>query len=180
MKTNIITLSISILTLLAFAPKITAQNACSKFYHSEQGKTWVIHQFDKRDKLSTITSYTLKEVAQGESGTILTIAMKLVDGKNNKELTTVEFKAICNGNTTKLDPGSLVAPGIFDQYKDMDYSITGSGLSFPNELNVGENLPGRGRTHGHRCRYHEDQYIYSHDQQESGNQRKGDHTRRNF
>ena len=141
MKTNIVTLYISILALLAFIPDTRAQNACSKFYPDEQGKTWVIHQFDKRNRLSTIAVYTIKDVAQGENGKTLTIAMKLVDGKNEKELTNVEFKAVCNGNTTKLDPESLVAPGIFDQYKEMDYSITGNGLSFPNELEVGENLP---------------------------------------
>ena len=141
MKLTIIKVLLCTFTLLAFVQNGTAQDKCSTFYPSKQGITWVIHQFDKRDKLSTIASYTLKHIAQGENGTTMTIAMRLIDGKNQKELTTMEFKAICDGNTTKLDPESLVAPGIFDQYKNMEYSITGSGLSFPNELKVGENLP---------------------------------------
>ncbi|HEA29256.1 MAG TPA: hypothetical protein ENH91_04570 [Leeuwenhoekiella sp.] len=140
MKTNILNTAFFLFSLLTFTPTIFAQNNCSKFYPTKIGKTLIIHQFDKRDKLATITSYTVKDVAQDENGTILTIAMRLIDGKDEEELTNVEFKAICTGNTTKIDPESLLAPGIFDQYKNMDYSITGNGLSIPNELHVGENL----------------------------------------
>lgn len=141
MKTNIYNIVIYLFIIFGVVPSLHAQNNCSKFYPDKQGAIWTIHQFDKRDKLSTIAIYTITNVDETENGKILTIGMKLIDGKNEKDLVDMEFKAVCNGNTTKLDPESLVAPGIFDQYKKMDYSITGSGLTFPNELEVGESLP---------------------------------------
>lgn len=114
---------------------VVAQNSCSQFYPTEEGKTHIIHQLDKRERLSTIVEYTVTEANNNE----LTIAMKLKD-KREKLITESSFKALCDGGTTRLDPESIMSAQI-QQYDGMEYSITGDDIFFPNTLTVGETLP---------------------------------------
>lgn len=122
------------LALLVLSP-VVAQNPCSQFYQREVGKTQVIHQFDKRENLSTITRYTV--TAADDMG--MTIAMSLSD-KRDRPITEASFKALCAGGTTRLDPRSIMSAQI-QQYEGMEYSITGDDISIPNELTIGQTLP---------------------------------------
>lgn len=129
MKTFLIALAVLVIT------PMTAQDSCSQFYPTEEGKTHIIHQLDKRERLSTIVEYTVTEA----SSRGLTIGMKLKD-KREKLITEASFKAICDGGTTRLDPASIMSAQM-QQYEGMEYSITGDDIFFPNELALEQTLP---------------------------------------
>jgi hypothetical protein len=133
---------IAFLIAVLVLTSVSAQsNNCSKFYVSEKGKKLTIHQYDKKERLSTISEFKVTDVENTANRSVITIAMHLKDGKNNKSIVTSSFKAHCAGKTTRLAPESFIAPGILDQYNDMQYSITGDDISFPNSLTIGQELP---------------------------------------
>ncbi|EZH73174.1 hypothetical protein ATO12_19410 [Aquimarina atlantica] len=130
-----------LIAILILASVSAQNNNCSKFYASEEGKELIIHQFNKKERLSTITEFKVTDVENTANRSVITIAMHLKDGKNKKSIITSSFKAHCAGKTTRLDPESFIAPGILDQYNDMEYSITGDNIFFPNSLTIGQELP---------------------------------------
>lgn len=128
--------------LIAFvcAISVNAQTNCSPYYPFKKGHTVTVHQYDKKDRLSTISKYKVNEVTTSGTATTITIDMSVLDGASKDEITSIQFKAICDGNTTRLDPESMVSPKLFEQYKDMTYTIDGTAFAFPHSLEVGQKL----------------------------------------
>lgn len=123
-----------ILAILGLAP-IAAQNNCSQFYPREVGKTHIIHQLDKRERLDNIIEYTVTSANSSE----LTMLASIKD-KRGRDIVENSFKAICSGGVTRLDPASIMSAQL-QQYEGMEYSITGDDIFFPNTLSVGQTLP---------------------------------------
>ncbi|WP_103864529.1 hypothetical protein [Aquimarina sp. I32.4] len=130
-----------LIAILTLSSVFAQNNNCSKFYASQEGKTLTIHQYDKREHLEIISQYKVTKVENTGEQSIITITMDLTDGRNNKHIISSSFKARCSNNTTRLDPESFIAPGILDQYSDMQYSITGDDISIPNTLEINQELP---------------------------------------
>ncbi len=126
---------ISVLLIL-ITISIAAQDNCSPFCPSTKGQTYVIHQFNKKNKLSTITEYTITDRSQGT----INLDMKLKD-ERGEEIMSGAFKANCQNGETKIHPEALVSPGLREQYKSMEYTISGNGLTYPKTLSVGQTLP---------------------------------------
>ncbi|MGB3607470.1 hypothetical protein [Psychroserpens sp.] len=122
--------------IIAVTLQITAQNNCSPFYPSETGKTFTIHQFDKRERLSTISEFKITEASANQ----MTLSSTLKDD-NGKAIFSGTFKVSCEGGSTTLEPEALVSGAMMEQYQNMEYTISGNGISFPSTLSVGQTLP---------------------------------------
>ncbi|WP_299258866.1 hypothetical protein [uncultured Aquimarina sp.] len=120
---------------------INAQNNCSQFYPSKAGTTITIHHFNHKNKLTSKTSYEVLDVNSSGSRSKITMSMYLSDAKKQKKITEAQFTVTCDGGTTTLDPESIISPNLFNQYKNMKYSIEGKGIDIPNSLSVGQELP---------------------------------------
>ncbi|MGJ8594197.1 MAG: TapB family protein [Aquaticitalea sp.] len=129
-----------IILIVLIAIPMNAQNNCSSYYPFTKGKTVTIHQLDRKDRLSTITTYKVADVKSSGSETTISIDMTVFDGESKDEIAKVQFDAICTNGTTRLDPESMVSPQLFEQYKDMTYTVEGTAFSFPNTLEVGQKL----------------------------------------
>ncbi|WP_405208754.1 hypothetical protein [Aquimarina sp. LLG6339-5] len=131
--------------LLIFAIFITtssiSQNDCSQFYPSKVGTKITMHHFNKKNKLTSETNYEVLEVSSSGSDSKIKMNMSMNDSKKQKIITETQFIAICDGETTRLDPESIISPGLFKQYKDMEYSIKGTGIDIPNSISIGQELP---------------------------------------
>jgi len=127
--------------ILAFLLPINAQE-CSKYYMQTPGKQLLIYQYDKRGRHELTTVYQVKEVIPEAGGHRLLIDMQLLDAKKRNELIVQGgFEAICSLGSTSIEPRSMLAPGLFEQYNDMEYEIAGDNLTMPNDLEVGQLLP---------------------------------------
>lgn len=124
------------IVMLALTLQMAAQNNCSPFYPSEMGKTFTIHQFDRRDRLSTISEFKITEALANQ----MTLSSTLKDD-DGETIFAGTFKVRCEGGTTTLEPEALVSGAMMQQYQNMEYTINGDGISFPNTLSVGETLP---------------------------------------
>ncbi len=131
---------LSLIIAVFVISSITAQNNCSPFYPSKEGATITMHHFNHKNKLTSKTSYEVLDVNSSGSKSKITMNMYLSDAKKQKAITEATFTITCDGGITTLDPESIISPNLFDQYKNMEYSIEGRGIDIPNSLSVGQQL----------------------------------------
>jgi len=125
-----------LLFLFLISVPMAGQNDCSPFYPSREGQTYTINQYNKKDKLSTITEYTITNVS---SGTI-NLEMKIKD-EDGEEIVSGAFVVNCKNGETQLKPEAIIPAGLLEQYKNMEYTVTGNGMTYPETLSVGQTLP---------------------------------------
>ncbi|MEN8788242.1 MAG: hypothetical protein ABF293_10535 [Flavobacteriaceae bacterium] len=124
-------LAVLLCTQLTFS-----QNNCSKYYPFEQGTSFQITSYDKNDKPSAVINYVIKE----SNGDTALLAYEMHDEKGELILTS-EYGISCENDGIAIDFNSLAAPGLMEQYKDMEIDVSGTNLYLPNNLSVGQTLP---------------------------------------
>ena len=112
-----------------------SQNACKAYYPFEEGVQFEMTNYTKKGKKEGVIKYEVTNI----DGNVATIQTNIYDAKG-KEITTMSYKIMCEGNTISIDFKSMVNPDMFKQYKDMDMDITGTNIELPNNLQVGQTL----------------------------------------
>ena len=131
MKTKIIVL----ISVFFISFSSLSQNACKAYYPFEEGTKFEITNYNKKGKKEGVVKYEVTNV-NGNEATIKTV---IFDAKG-KEITTSNYKVMCEGNKVSIDFKSLINPDMLKQYKDMDMDITGTNIELPNDLQVGQSL----------------------------------------
>ncbi len=121
--------------LLFIAVSVSAQD-CSKYYPFEEGTTFQITNYDKKDKPAGVIDYVVKESA----GDTAIIAYEMLDDKGQLIMSS-EYGITCKDDGISIDFKSLLSPGVMNQYKDMEVDISGTDLILPNDLSPGQQLP---------------------------------------
>ena len=121
--------------LLFIAVPVSAQD-CSKYYPMNEGTKFQITMYNKKDKLSGVMDYEVKEV----SGNTATMFYEMRDEKG-KMITSSEYGITCTDDGVTIDFSSMMSPGAMGQYEDMEMEMTGTDLLYPNNLNAGQSLP---------------------------------------
>ncbi len=132
MKNVIVSLLLGFLVISG----INAQNDCSKYYSLKEGTKYQITSYDKKDKPTGVIEYAVK----ASTGDEATMSYEMFDDKGELVITS-EYGMTCTSDGISIDFKSLVAPGVMEQYKDMEVDITGTNLLLPNNLSAGQSLP---------------------------------------
>ena len=132
MNKSFLTITICILWCINFL----GQDKCSKYYPLEKGTRFQLTMLDNKDKTTGVIDYLVKEYSDNSA----TLSYEMHDEKG-KLVATSEYGITCNDNGVSIDFNSLAAPGVLEQYKDMEVDISGSDLIIPNNLVVGQTLP---------------------------------------
>ena len=131
MKTKIIILiALFLINFSSFA-----QSECKAYYPFEEGIKFEITNYDKKGKKEGMVKYHVSKVENN----VATIETIIFDNKD-KEVTTMSYNVMCDGNKVSIDFKSLMNPEMFKQYKDMEMEFTGTNIELPNELQVGQRL----------------------------------------
>lgn len=109
---------------------------CSKYFPMDQGTKFQITMYDKKDKVSGVMDYEIKEV----SGNTATMFYEMHDEKG-KMLTSSEYGMTCSEDGVTIDFSSMMSPEIMGQYEDMEVEMSGTDLLYPNNLSTGQSLP---------------------------------------
>ena len=135
MKTNLL---YSIVLLLLVSITNYAQNNCSKYYPLKEGVRSVVTTYDDKDRVSGSVKYEIKDVTDQGA----TMVNEIFDDKG-KSLLNSEVTLQCNDDGISIDFKSLISSQIIDQYKasGMEVNMTGTNISIPNNLTVGQTLP---------------------------------------
>ncbi len=131
---------ITAIFLLGIMANTIAQTGCSKYYPFNKGTKAEITAYDKKGKKAAIIDYTILKTAQTSDGEVATMKSSVKDEKG-KIIADTEYNATCDGNKISIDFKSMVSPMMINQFKDMDYDISGTDLEIPNDLSVGRSLP---------------------------------------
>jgi hypothetical protein len=127
----------SILIFMVFyAIKGGAQADCSAYYPFETDTKFQLTMYNPKDKPTGVIDYLVKEV----SGNTATMSYSMHDEKG-KLITESDYVITCNNDGVSIDFNSLAAPGVLEQYKDMEVDISGTDIIVPNNLNPGQTLP---------------------------------------
>ncbi|MGB5237050.1 MAG: hypothetical protein WBN59_05405 [Flavobacteriaceae bacterium] len=102
----------------------------------KEGTTFQLTSYDKKDNPAAVIDYVVKE----SSGDTAVIYYDMHDEKGELVLNS-EYTIICENDGISIDFRSLAAPGMMEQYKDMEVDITGTNLYLPNDLSAGQLLP---------------------------------------
>ena len=113
-----------------------SQENCSKYYPLEEGTKFQITNYDKNDKPGAVIDYLVKE-STGDSAIIY---YEMMDEKGELVLSS-EYGFRCENDGISIDFNSLAAPGMMQQYQEMEVDLTGTNLFLPNNLSVGQSLP---------------------------------------
>lgn len=114
----------------------TAQEVCSSYYPLEKGTSFQITSYGKNDKVAAVVDYTVKDA--GADWALLSYEL---DDDKGKLIASSEYKVNCVDDGIEIDFKSLGAPGVMEQYKDMEVDVSGTNVFIPNNLEVGRQLP---------------------------------------
>lgn len=113
-----------------------SQNSCSKYYPLEEGTKFQITNYEKNDKPAAVIDYLVKD-STGDSAIIY---YEMRDDTGDVVLSS-EYGIICENDGISIDFNSLAAPGMMEQYQDMEVDLSGTNLFLPNDLTEGQSLP---------------------------------------
>jgi len=128
--------SLLALYLLLFIAMPSAAQDCSKYYPFEEGTTFQITNYDKKEKPAGVIDYIVKE----SSGDTALLAYEMHDDKGELIISS-EYGITCKDDGIAIDFKSLMSPGVLGQYKDMEVDISGTDMFLPNNLSPGQQLP---------------------------------------
>ncbi|RAJ07947.1 TapB family protein [Arenibacter echinorum] len=114
----------------------TLSQDCSKYFPMEEGTKFQITNYDKKDKVSGVMDYVVKEF----SGNTATLFYEMHDDKG-KMILSSEYGVTCTNDGIKVDFSSMMSPELMGQYKDMEVEMTGTDLLYPNNISTGQSLP---------------------------------------
>lgn len=134
---NIITLAILFLCAM---PMATAQNDCNMYYPLKEGATFQMTSYDKKNKPTAVLDYKVLKIVNTAGSKVGTIHGSVKDEKG-KMLAELDYDVICKDNKLSVDFKSMLNPQMMEQFKEMDYEISGTNLEWPNDLSVGMTLP---------------------------------------
>ncbi|MCB0475200.1 MAG: hypothetical protein KDC69_05960 [Flavobacteriaceae bacterium] len=115
---------------------LSAQLACSKYYPLKEGAHFELTFYDKKDKISSVVKYDVKEADADMATMVATI-----DDDKGEMVTSSEYTIKCEGDGISIDFKSLMGSDMLAQYKDVEMEITGTDIDLPNSLSVGQTLP---------------------------------------
>ena len=131
---------IAAVAFLAFITTSTAQTGCSKYYPFKEGTKAEITSYDKKGKKVGTIDYNILKRTTTSEGEVATMKSS-VKNEKGKLIAETEYDVTCDGNKISIDYNSILSPMMLEQFKNVDYDITGTDLEIPNNLSVGQSLP---------------------------------------
>src|SRR6478735_2659115 len=119
---------------------LQAQN-CEAYFPLSLNAESQLTQYDENGKPTGRSLYKVKEVHNTATGKDAVLWVENYDKKDQKD-SEGEFKVICKDNATHIDMKAFMLnnPSL-KSYEDMDMTMTGDFLQFPNKLSEGMSLP---------------------------------------
>ena len=114
-----------------------AQEVCSDWYPLQKDTKFQITSYDKGgDKKSAVIDYLVKD-----SNSDRALLSYSVSDKKGEVVAESEYEIFCENDGISIAFESLGAPGIMEQYEDMEVEVSGTNLFLPNSLLDGQQLP---------------------------------------
>jgi hypothetical protein len=132
--------SILYILLIAFLPAILgAQDICTAYLPGE-GTTLTYASYDKKGKLSSTTTTSVRAVDKKGDTTLYHIHQFITTGKKKNDMEN-DFVYKCAGNQFFIDMRSILNPEQMEGFKNEPITVTTNNLVIPGNLKPGMELP---------------------------------------
>ena len=116
-----------------------AQNCAESFYISKEGAKLTFESYDDKNKLQTTQVQTMKSFKNTAGGFEATMSVTMTDKKGKSVLDNRNFDVKCDNGVFKMDLSALYL-GTMNNLKDLEMEISGEGITFPSNIEVGQEL----------------------------------------
>jgi len=127
-------------SLLLLIPMADAQS-CNSYFDFKTGTVFELSSYSKKDKLESSAKYIVNDVTSSADMTSFDMSVDIKDEKG-KSINTADYAVECKDGIYHIDVSRMISPQLLDAYNDMEMEVDGTALEFPNELAVGQTLPG--------------------------------------
>ncbi|CAM3310815.1 hypothetical protein AEQU2_00673 [Aequorivita lipolytica] len=129
-------LLISFAALILTVSIASSQTGCSKFYPFTEGTKAEITSYGKKGKIAAVVDYTILKTTKKSEGEVANMQSSVKDEKGEL-IAETNYDVTCDGTKISIDYNSMVSPMMMEQFKNMEYDISGIDLEIPNNLSVG-------------------------------------------
>jgi hypothetical protein len=144
MKRNQLLFSL-LLVFIMLGLMVQAQD-CS-FYPVRAGAIMGYQSIDAKGKITGTSRITILGKDQQGNATVYNVKSESFDEKN-KPLTTNEYAMKCEDGVFSVDMKSMIDPKSMEGFKDMEITFSGTDMTYPQSLSVGQSLPDANVTMG--------------------------------
>lgn len=110
------------------------------YYPFRDGAVMSYQTLDAKGKITGTSRTTLLDVIQSAEGWEYKVKSEAWDEKNTAT-DPREYTMHCRDGVFTIDMESMLDPKMMEGYKDMELSIEGNAINYPNSLSVGQQLP---------------------------------------
>jgi len=108
----------------------SAQTDCKPYIPSEEGSTWELTHYSKKDKVTGSTKYELiKKTITGDSVTFRIKAISM--DEKGEEIYVNEFDAYCRGGIFEMNMSSKLNGETMSAYENMDVTVDATDFPIP-------------------------------------------------
>lgn len=108
-----------------------AQNDCEPYMPTEEGSTWELTHYSKKDKITGSTRYELLE--KTTTGDSITFKIKATSfDEKGEEIYVNEFESYCRGGVFEMDMSSKLNGETMSAYESMDVTVDATDFPLPN------------------------------------------------
>lgn len=130
--------SVLLLILLVSAGFAKAQD-CG-YYPVRSGAIMAYQSMDDKGKITGTSRITMLDVIQAGSSATYNVKAEYFDEKNRPQPAR-EYSMKCEDGVFSIDMKSLIDPKSMESFKDMEVSFSGTDMTFPSSMSVGQVLP---------------------------------------
>ena len=134
---------LSALLATLFFQIASGQSTCESAYMPfKEGVIMELSNYNKNDKITSSMTHTVSKVSNAGGDFVATISTKLKDKKGESIGAGGSYQLTCKGDLIIMDMQGMIDQTALASMGSMEVEMSGDGLFFPNELNVGDELEG--------------------------------------
>ena len=130
-------LSLLVFILFVSFQFASAQDCSLSFYAMKQGTKYMMTNYNDKGKITSTSETLIKSVKANGANFEATAEATLKNDKGKILNEGKNYTVICENGTIKLDISSMMMADLSTQMKNMEVSISGSGIEFPPVLTEG-------------------------------------------
>jgi hypothetical protein len=126
------------LCLFLFTGIGALQAQCNPFFDLEEGTSWEMTNYDKKDNVQGRQVTTVKTLNETSAGWEAILHLVMFD-KKDKEQFDQELEVACSEGIIKMDMSRFIPAEMMNP--DMKMEVTSENIQWPADLEVGQTLP---------------------------------------
>ncbi len=130
---------VTIFLFMAITALSSKAQDCQFYYPNSTGAKLTYHHYNEKNSLTGISEQEIIDLKTNNENVTGTIMVKVRD-ETGKELSETELKIECKEGVFYIDMKGYINNKMIEGFKDMDIEVESSNLSFPEKIEVNDEL----------------------------------------